>query len=289
MARQKNLKIQLNQQLDALLRIGQSRHDEKQKFGQNNVKTIHSISTAENYRQVINQFANWLREEKQDIWQTKNINSITDDVAKDYLHERQARGLSAYTLSRDMASLNKVLNKSLTKANSNIKKRSYKDLERSRHNTNEKLNPNILHENREQILIAKTFGLRRFEIDNLEKRNFKYNIKGEVIGLTEVKGKGGKIRDVDYIIKEHSKEVKDLISNKKNGLVFNSYNTKIDNHAFRREYAQKLYERREQDFKQSRTYLGDKIQNKWYKNVLKDISKVLGHNRIDVTIYHYLK
>ena len=65
--------------------------------------------------------------------------------------------------------------------------------------------------------------------------------------------------------------------------LFTKYTKKIDNHAFRREYSKTRY----------KEILGereDKNDYKGYdKNALKILTKDLGHNRLDVVVYNYLR
>ena len=62
----KNIKIQLNQKLDSLLRIGQKKQKEKvgsPNYNPNRSEGVHSIQTAQTYRQVINDFGSFLKNE----------------------------------------------------------------------------------------------------------------------------------------------------------------------------------------------------------------------------------
>lgn len=86
------------------------------------------------------------------------IYSITDVI--EYLKFRQDDGKTAYTISKDMAALNKLLNFHVTKKIAGIKQRSYKDITRSREarDYDKKYNPNNY---KDQILFAKASGSRR--------------------------------------------------------------------------------------------------------------------------------
>lgn len=286
MARKKNLKIQLNEKLNGMLKIGTSRHAEKLKFGQNNVKTVHSISTAENYRQVINQFGDWLRENKSDIWKSKDINKISNEVISSYLKEREIKGLSAYTISRDIAALNKVLEKDITKHQVGLKNRSYKQIERSRSDKNKNLSSKILKKNELAIILAKAFGLRRHEILKVKKSDISLDHKSQIYQIKTI-GKGGKFRQT-IINSKYKEQLHKLLENKlENEILVNFYDNRIDNHAFRREYAQDRYVKLLKEFKEQKIYLGKDVKG-FKSEVLKKVSNDLGHNRIDVVVYHYL-
>ena len=66
--------------------------------------------------------------------------------------------------------------------------------------------------------------------------------------------------------------------------LFKRYTRKIDNHALRREYAKNRYkEIAEEKDSEEKDYRG------YDKEVLRVLTQDLGHNRLDVVIYNYLK
>ena len=62
----KNIKIQLNQRLDSLLRIGQKKQKEKvgsANYNPNRSEGVHSIETAKSYRKIANDLGSFLKNE----------------------------------------------------------------------------------------------------------------------------------------------------------------------------------------------------------------------------------
>ena len=67
--------------------------------------------------------------------------------------------------------------------------------------------------------------------------------------------------------------------------LFERYTTKIDNHAMRREYAQKKYLELE-----AKLQIPKKDYYQQYdKRAINEVSKQLGHNRLRVIVEHYLR
>ncbi len=314
MSRPKNIKIQLHKKINSLLRIGESKHEAKKEYRKecerkgirwNPSKSpyIHSINTVEHYRDTVNHFSEWLKEEKPEIWQTKDLNSITKDVCYEYLKEIDSE-LSAWTTSRHMAGLNKVLDLGLNKKEGGLKKRRNKDITRSRtvKENDFKYNPENY---REQIDLAKAFGLRRESIlgGDYEVKESSLFIDDDRIycGVIE---KGGKYREA-LCLKEYEDTIKSRYNiservfndedsfkahykNSEDSRLFDRYTKKIDNHSFRREYAQNLY----QEIKEEREAQGINIENDYRgynKDIVINVSNNLGHNRPDVVIDHYLE
>lgn len=98
-----------------------------------------------------------------------------------------------------------------------------------------------------------------------------------------LKEKGGKERYI-HISKEYQPEIKRILDNTEvNEPLFNTYTKKIDNHAFKGEYAKARY----------KEILGERDDKKDYRGydsmVLQILTVDLGHNRSDVALYNYLK
>ncbi len=94
--------------------------------------------------------------------------------------------------------------------------------------------------------------------------------------------KGGKERDA-HILEKYQEKLKNVLESREMGKpLFESYTKKIDNHAFRREYAKNRYAEILDD-------RNDKMDYRVFdKFVLEVLTKDLGHNRLDVVIYNYL-
>ena len=191
----------------------------------------------------------------------------------EYLQKRQNDDKSAYTVSKDMAALNKLFNFKITKNDAGIKQRTYKAITRSRgvKDHDNKYNPQNY---KEQILFARASGCRRESVLKVEPIHFIWE-NGLPVKVN-LKEKGGKKREA-HILKVYQEALKNIILSKEMAKpLFEKYTDKIDNHAFRREYAKARY----------KEILGDREGKKDYrsydKDVLEVLTKDLGHNRLDV-------
>jgi len=290
--RRKNLKIQLNEIMNDKLRIGHSRHKAKEQYKNKckekgikaqNLKSeyIHSIKTAQNYREVLNSFCDWIRKEHKDIWNTKDITKIDKGLCYKYMRERENRGLSPYTISRDLGALNKLLDLKLTKKEGGLAKRSYKQLKRSRNQTNKELSKSLLAKNYEQILIAKATGMRRSSMLRIKKSDFIKNEKTSLYVKVKLVEKGGKYREAP-ILQDYQQDLTKIIDAKKEGVLFDYYSKSIDNHSFRAEYAEERYKELLEGRLDKKDYRG------YDKEAIAIISKNLGHNRLTVVCENYL-
>lgn len=309
MARPKNIKIQLHKKIDSLLCIGESRHQAKKDYREfcrkndikyNPAKTIgiYSTGTATTYREGVNDFCTWLKAEQPEVWNTKNLDSITKEVAYKYLQERD-RVSSAYTVSTRMSSLNKVLDLDLTKKEGNLNQRRLQDITRSRAITKSdgKYNPDNY---REGLLIAQSFGVRS---ESLLNGNYKVKdisiFKNQNKVYLAVIEKGGRYRqipclevNVNKVLSTFNIEERDFLTkneyvdlyNTSSEYLVDKYTTKIDNHAIRAEYAQNYYKEVVQNYNVS--------EEEDYKGyclpAILETSKALGHNRPSVVVNNYM-
>lgn len=315
MARKKNLTIQMHNIINDLLRIGESKHDAKLIYKEyckeNNLPWnpskspfIHSTGTAENYRQVVTEFSAWLKVNEPDIWSTKDLSKIDKEIGYKYLKERESNNLSAWTIKKDMSALNKVLDLGLNGKEGNLKDRRLTDITRSR---TAKAHDQSYNANnyKDQIEMSKAFGVRRESILGGEfqiKETSLFKKDNEIyISVVE---KGGKYReapclksyheiiDSKYNINERESfsksEFVSYYMSDDSDFLFDKYTAKIDNHAFRSEYATNLYEEIASDILDN----GDSVDNDYCgydSSILREVSNALGHNRINVIVNNYLR
>ena len=314
MAKQKlgSFKYQIQQRLRELDRIGQSKHQAKQAYRQacenanvpwNPAKAegIHSIRTMEAYRQTAFEFTGWLKENHPEC---KDLMNVPREHVIAYLQQRQSEGKSSWTVSKDMSALNKVLNLNVTKQEAGLRERSYKHAERSRVSRAHDHKYNAGNYER-QITFAKAFGFRRESISGGQ-----YQVKDVSLFRHEGKiyaaliEKGGRYREAPCLsamqsqiekmfphIQEREPLIKqafqELYHSSQGSPLFDRYTTKIDNHAFRGEYARNLYRellgQRDQGDESREMYRG------YDKAVVREVSEALGHSRLSVVIEHYLR
>ncbi len=284
--------------------IGESRHQAKHEYKQycqdngvayNPTKTIgiHSYNTYETYKQTSKEFASWIKRTHPEV---RNIDRVTKNMCVEYLKSRQET-CSAYTVSKDMAALNKLFRTDINKSEAGLTQRSYKNITRSRNDCTHDKSVN-LDKYSDQITVAKAFGIRResFVDGQFALKDVSiYQEKGQV--YCSVVEKGGRYRNAPCLdeYKEIVKEkfniceretltvdkFKELYSESNNKL-FSEYSNKIDNHAYRAEYATNLY-------KQLANPASSDLYRGYDKPAIQEVSKALGHNRLSVVVEHYLR
>jgi hypothetical protein len=306
-----NIKMQLHERINDLLKIGESKHQAKQEYRQycleNNIKInpaktvgIHSIKTADAYRQTANEFGEWLKTNHREI---KNLEEITPEISYEYLKQKENQGNSAWSVSKDMSAINKCLDIGLNKKDGDLAERSYKDISRSREEKEYQKNYNE-NNYQEQILVAKAFGVRRESIHGGSyqiKDTSLYEKEGDV--FVRVIEKGGRYRESVCLDKYKEKVLdafdieegepmskEDFIDkyNNSGNVLFNEYTRNIDNHSFRSEYAVDLYEQLEEEKISEGLEIKENYRG-YDKEIVLKISSELGHNRPSVVVEHYLR
>lgn len=304
------LKHQINERLNELDRLGQSKSLEKRKLKESGasfgdaIPGIYSIKTKENYRQVANQFTQYCIDHKSESPRS-DLDHLLKKHGKSYLIYRENNNLSVSTLSRDRAGLNKLMN-SQKKIDYKFKTRSIHDIKRSRSDYNknnkhfnEKLNYNL-------VALAKGTGGRRSDLAKLTPNNF-FNENGRLY-CNFNQSKGGKSRTV-VVREEFRTQIENLISmTRPENLLFERIHSHADIHSYRRNYAQELYKDVLKDLDLNndlRKLYGERIEphiksdkyitkgeNDNFSGLRNDlflITKSLGHNRLDVAVNHYLR
>lgn len=306
-----NVKMQLHNEINSLLRIGESKHQAKQDYKkycqENNLKYnpaktegIHSIKTTEAYRQTVNEFSSWLKSNHKEI---RNINQIDKSVAYDYLKHREANKCSPWSVSKDMSAINKILKLDLNKKEGNLQQRSYKNITRSRDERQHDQSYNAKNY-QDQILLARAFGVRRETVlgGSYQAKDVSLYKSNDNVFIRVIE-KGGRYRETqcleqykDEILKTFNiaesrsldkSEFQELYKTSNNYL-FSEYTTKIDNHSFRSEYAVLRY----QELLEQKQNQGQEILKDYYnydKELILKVSQELGHNRPAVVVQHYLR
>lgn len=323
MSKQKlgSLKYQITQRLKGLNRLGESKHQAKEdykracatrpgvKYNPAYARGIFSSKTMDAYKQSAMEFSNWFKENHPDI---RDINNITKDHTIAYLQQRQTEGKSAWTTSKDMSALNKVFNLHVTKSDAGLRERSYKNTTRSREDRahDSKYNPKNYEK---QIAVSQAFGLRRESIYGGQ-----YQVKDVSLFRNHNDGKlyaaviekGGRYREAPCLssmqptiermyphIQERdplTKEQFQALYHSQGDYLFDKYTTKIDNHAFRHEYARNLYQeimdrRQQEELQQQRDQAEEQLYRGYNRAILEEVSQALGHNRVNVVVEHYLR
>ena len=299
-------------------RFGESKHQAKAEaraayikehgntHGYNPAKVdgVFSIKTMETYRKAMETFAVWAAEHG-----CKNAKQVTQELAGQYLQERQAAGLSAWSVSRDMAAINKTMGYNLTKAELGLSERRLSDITRSRNMTaNDKRDFTAYSD---QIALARACGCRRQSVTAITANDCIRNDKGLVVGVRVVE-KGGKER-VAPVLNAYKEELTKVVERATSAHadqsepLFARYDSHIDNHSFRAEYANQLIQQLEQEQANGQPWFGGDLRKEDYINlrgtdkaigatykghptdVVAAVSGALGHNRLDVVVNHYLR
>ena len=276
-------KYQVSQALQSKLRIGESKHEAKR---EGDTDGIYSWSTYHNYQSVGVQFLKWCRE-------TYGIRLLEDakPYIEAYIRYRIEKGYSPSTIKRDVAALCKIYGLRREHLAVELPTRRRSDITRSR---TEKAHDKEFSEQRNQDVVdfCKGTGLRKHELAKVKGQDV-YTRNGKV--YVHTKGKGGKEREVE-VLPEYQKHVLSCAKRVKSGeLIFQKGQIKnrMDEHAYRREYAQKKYEqfaRPVEELPRKERYIcrKDKKGVVYDKKAMRKVSNNLGHERISVIAQSYI-
>ena len=182
----KNIKIQLNQKLDSLLRIGQKKQKEtvgSPNYNPNRSEGVHSIQTAQTYRQVINDVGSFLKNEG-----VKDISQIDSQVVAKYMEAK--KGQSKWTTAKICSSLNKVLETNYTPKDFGIGNRSQKEVIHNRRILTANSTADRAS-NQDALWFASCTGARRETLMSVTANQAIRNDDGQVIGFRFERCKGG--------------------------------------------------------------------------------------------------
>ncbi|MDF2883418.1 MAG: hypothetical protein K0R54_3975 [Clostridiaceae bacterium] len=285
MSKNKSLLYQVKGVLQGQLKIGQSRHSSKHGEGTHSPEGIFSWATYNTYLKQCTEFSEWVK---------NKYNCKTLDQAKQYATEyvegRVDAGLSAWTTKLDASALAKLY------------KTTSKDLgikTPTRHRVNVKRSRGVKnhdkyfseYNNKDLVGFGKGTGLRRRELGAVTPGDI-YKSGGQV--FVHVKnGKGGKVREVP-VLPEYESHVLDCIKGKSpNEPIFYKIDNRMDEHSYRAEYANAWYvqlARSIDSVPKADKYIcrNDKAGVVYEKKAMLQVSRYLGHNRIDVIAQSYL-
>lgn len=283
-------------------RFGEKKHDAKyehreymdlkdKKWNPAKATGIFSFNTFEVYKKESANFVKWIRNKYPEI---KKIDDITNNQIGEYLKAQDTLKnpdkpdgfhYSPFSISTKMASINKLLNRDIQKKDFNLRGRSYKKITKGRTEKAHHKEVN-LDKYSNQIKIAKGTGLRRESMLNLKPKDFIKDSKGIVIKvkLTE---KGGRTRE-SSVLNEYKNFITNFIKEKDNDKkLFTEYPNRINNHKYRREYAQKIYKEINQEYKNKGIIVKNDYRG-FNKEIILKVSENLGHSRPSVVVENYL-
>ena len=299
----KNITIQLNKRIDALLRIG-----EKKVKVDGRVDGIHSVKTADSYRGTAQRLSSVCK--SMDV---RNIEDIDKSVIERYMEDY--RNASAWTISRELSATNKILGTSYTPSDFGFtQRRTYTSVKNNRGELPQSSTADK-PENQDGLYFASVTGCRRSSITTATANDAVRNANGQIVGFHFCE-KGGRER-VSLVLPSERQNLTQWVDSKlKSGHspdapLIDYISRNAGCHRMRGEYARELYtelkeaKERGVDAYDGRKYelfinrdkydysynnprfRGDTIHG-FDKDIALEVSFALGHNRLDVSLYSYL-
>lgn len=277
--------------LDGLMAIGESRfaakvvaHRQDPSLWSFSTGRIHSYVTRDIYQQHVLAFLNWCRAEE-GLRELPLIDARANELATGYLSMRLAQGQSAYTLQAVRSALRLFFGTRELAAEVRLPLRRREAITHSR-------GPAIRDADFQPanwaslIGFLQVTGLRRSEITVLRVRDVHLTIEGRA-EVTVHTGKGGRPRTV--LARPGQEEaVMGVIRNRlADERVFARIPSHLDVHASRRAFAQGLY----QDLSgRPLPPAAGRLRRADYDLAsVRIVSGMLGHDRADVVLRHYLR
>ena len=309
MSRKTSFKEQMFRVLNSKNCFGQSKYLAKQESYRNGnkgkVDGIYSKKTMSDYKSVCEQFNSW---QKDKGYNFHSISEVNQSVIVEYLTQRQNKGCSAWTVSRDQSALNKIFNVSVSKKECGLASRHSADIRNNRGLSNNN-RVSVNQRNKDIIDFICASGIRRHSITQICPSDIIRSNDNSAIGI-RVTEKGGKTRNA-YIRQNYQKQVTEFVDNhySKYGNVpfWKSVDKNLNTHWYRAEYANGLYcdlvsaKNAGMDYfngyreifisasKLDAVVVGRNSLTKGYDTeCLALVSQNLGHNRVDVVYTNYL-
>ena len=289
MARKKNksMKWQVETMLLSKLCIGQSRHEAKKYAKENGDTTpngIYSWSTYNTYKKHCIYFAQWAKE----THQCKTLDEAFPYV-QEYIDFRVTQGLSAWTVKTEASAIAKMYGNQAKEWKLDTPARKRKDIRRSRLSCEHDKHISVDKHN-DIIMFCKGSGLRRHELAALCTEDI--IVEGEIVYIQILQGKGGKQRTVQ-VLPKYKDFIGSLSSDKERQPVFDKIPQNLDIHSFRADFACQWYKvlaRPLDSLASNQKYYckGDRKGVVYDRKAMMTVSKLLGHNRINVIASNYL-
>lgn len=306
----KSLQNQIKYALNQKMALGKSRHQAKAELRKQQgaayrfgaaTESIHSIRARQTYEQWAQAFARWCVEMR-GVKKYARLEQCRQ-LAPEYLQALQEQGKSSWSIKTARAALGKLYGEQITFA---VATRSPDKIRRSR--GSRKMDAHFSEaRNCDLIIMAKATGGRRADLAGLQIDSFQ-KIAG-ILFVEFLRSKGGRDR-IAPVLPELVPEVTAILEkagSASGGRVFSRIHSKADIHSYRREYAQALYQYvstnsgwRDQVLQVYPARYEPKVKGSAYttrrgghsrtfdRDDLYLCSQALGHNRLEVTVTHYL-
>jgi integrase len=291
MGKRPGLKYAAVKRLDSLMAPGQKRSEAKAEarlrgeslFAFTDGK-IHAFESRTNYQKIVMRFLEWCRDER-DLHNLTQIDGQADQLAATYLAERILKGYSAWTLQTERSALRMFFQRRDLATEVTLPKRRRENIVRSR--LPAKRDANLQPDHWQPLIkFCLTCGLRREELRDLLVRDIYDRGNGELVVHVR-KGKGGKERIVT-VFPGREQDVLDVVAGREpDEHVFGRLPSAMDIHSYRRRFAQELYEHLS-------GYPLPPVEGRLHaadfdREVALQVSRQLGHNRVEVIFSNYIR
>jgi len=302
MSRSGSIIYQFFQKWDSLKHFGESKHQAKmrekerckqtgEKWNPARVEGLYDTNTCDQYKKLALKFLTTCRDE----YGIKNLSEVTRDHASEYLKNHINAGYANDTIRKEFSALAKLLDchtydfsvpmppkpKRLEITRSRLPRLHDKEYRPDKY--------------KDVIEFSLATGLRRKELAALKPEDIYRKEDGRLYCHVE-RGKGGRQREVRVLRDKENLvlECKAKAETANRERVFEKIISRIDIHSLRREYAQERYKEVERDKLErgkeiKRDYIcRDGSGRRFDKEILREVTQDLGHNRLDVVVKHYL-
>lgn len=245
----KSLIQQVNETLDSMLAIGESKYVAK--LDGTYTAHIYSWETYRSYLKHCCYFVKWCKDQPVDCTLGHKPRTLAECriFAEKWLQSTIDRGLSEYTVKLEISALTKLYGCSSKELNISTPQRRRANITRSRRSDVAMDKHFSIENNKDLITFCKCTGLRRAELEQIRGTDL-IEYEGR-LGLDVKHGtKGGRLRISPLVGSEKEiKIVKKLCAEAGDGKVFPNPNTNADIHSFRAVYAQRIYDKTKREYK----------------------------------------
>lgn len=284
--RNKKMNQQIYDILTAKFRAGFGRSRNEDKKSGVDKYYIYSDQTYKTYKRECKNFMRFCREN----YACKTLDECREHI-EGYL-EVVAEDKSAWTVSTKAAAICKLYGISVSDLDIVLPKRRRQDIKRSRYAV--EFDKHISKATAEvYAAFTRATGVRIRELKALRGTDL-IEKDGEYYAFVK-NGKGGKTREAKIIgSEEEIQRVVRMFKDAGEGKVFAGAPAALDNHSYRAEYATRYYHMIARDVetipREERYYCRKDLKGIVYdKRAMKTVSQALGHNRIDVIAYSYIR
>lgn len=246
---------------------------------------IHAFETRTNYQKIVMRFLDWCRQH-QSVRDPSQIDARANELVSAYLAERTVQGYSAWTLQTERSALRMFFQDRDLARDVELPKRRREHIVRSRSSVVR--DRHVQLENWQHVInFCLACGLRREELRDLRVRDV-YKRQGDHrLVVRVVRGKGGKWREVPVFPGREQAVLAVVEGRGPDAHVFERLHSGLDIHSYRRQFAQELYEHLSGRPLPSQ-------EGRFHAAALDhaaalEVSRCLGHNRIDIIFGHYIR